>query len=182
MNYLDIIIVLPLLYGAIKGFLNGLVKEITGVLGLIIGVYVAVNFASYLYPKATEFLAGYEQFVPIIAFATLFVVSILAISLLGNILEKLTKILALGIIIRILGSIFGFLKAIILVSFVLFILTEHKLINQQIQKESVLLNPIQEGLVFIIPKINKHKNEALDAIETHTKKAKEEINKKVNSQ
>ena len=58
MNYLDIIIVIPLLYGLIKGFSNGLVKEITGLLGLIIGVYVAVNFSSYLYPKFTEFLGG----------------------------------------------------------------------------------------------------------------------------
>ena len=182
MNYLDIIIVIPLLYGLIKGFSNGLVKEITGLLGLIIGVYVAINFSSYLYPKFTEFLGGYEKFVPIITFTTLFVVSILAIRLLGNILDKLTRILALGIISRILGSIFGVLKIIVLFSFLLFVLTEHELINRQIQKESVLLSPIQDVSVLIIPKINKHKNEVLNTIEKNTKKAKKEIDKKVNPQ
>ena len=165
MNYLDIIIVIPLLYGLIKGFSNGLVKEITSLLGLIIGVYVAINFSSYLYPKFTEFLGGYEKFVPIITFTTLFIVSILAIRLLGNILDKLTRLLALGIISRILGSIFGVLKIIVLFSFLLFVLTEHELINRQIQKESVLLSPIQDVSVLIIPKINKHKNEVLDTIE-----------------
>ena len=182
MNYLDIIIVILLLYGLIKGFSNGLVKEITGLLGLIIGVYVAVNFSSYLHPKVTEFLEGYEKFVPIITFTTLFVVSALAILLLGNLLDKLTRLLALGIISRILGSIFGVLKIVVLFSFLLFVLTEHEVINRQIQKESILLNPIQDISALIIPKINKHKNEVLDAIEKNTKKAKKEIDKKVNPQ
>ena len=48
MNYLDIVIAIALLYGLVKGFTNGLIKEITGLLGLIIGVYVAINFSSYL--------------------------------------------------------------------------------------------------------------------------------------
>ena len=51
MNYLDIVIAILLLYGLIKGFTNGLIKEITGLLGLIVGVYVAINFSSYLNPK-----------------------------------------------------------------------------------------------------------------------------------
>jgi len=182
MNYLDIIIVIPLLYGIIKGFSNGLVKEITGLLGLIIGVYVAINFSSYLYPKFTEFLGGYEKFVPIITFTTLFIVSILAIRLLGNILDKLTRILALGIISRILGSIFGGLKIIVLFSFLLFVLPKHELINHQAQKESVLLNPIQKISALIIPKINKHKDTFLDKVEKNTEKVKEEIEKKVNTQ
>ena len=63
MNSLDIVIAIPLLYGLIKGFTNGLIKEITGLLGLIIGVYIALNFSYYLHPKFEEFLARYEQFV-----------------------------------------------------------------------------------------------------------------------
>ena len=51
MNYLDIIIAVPLLYGLIKGFSNGLVKEVTSLLALFIGVYVAINFSEYLEPK-----------------------------------------------------------------------------------------------------------------------------------
>ena len=134
MNYLDIIIAVPLLYGLIKGFSNGLVKEITGLLGLIIGVYVAINFSSYLHPRFTEFLGGYEQFVPIISFVTLLFVSILVIRLLGYFLDKLTKALALGIISRILGAIFGFFKIVVIFSFLLFVVTEYGLINTQTQK------------------------------------------------
>ena len=182
MNYLDIIIAAPLLYGLIKGFSNGLVKEITGLLGLIIGVYVAINFSSYLHPRFTEFLGGYEQFVPIISFATLLFVSILVIRLLGYFLDKLTKALALGIISRILGAIFGFFKIVVIFSFLLFIVTEYGLINTQTQKESVLLKPLQDITAIITPEINKHKDTFLDKVEKNTTKAKEEIEKKVNTQ
>ena len=182
MNYLDIIIAVPLLYGLIKGFSNGLVKEITGLLGLIIGVYVAINFSSYLHPRFTEFLGGYEQFVPIISFVTLLFVSILVIRLLGYFLDKLTKALALGIISRILGAIFGFFKIVVIFSFLLFIVTEYGLINTQTQKESVLFKPLKDVAAIITPEINKHKDTFLEKVEKNTNKAKEEIEKKVNTQ
>ena len=57
MNYLDIVIAIPLLYGLLKGFTNGLIKEITGLLGLIIGVYAAINFSAYLHPTIEEFVS-----------------------------------------------------------------------------------------------------------------------------
>ena len=157
MNYLDIVIAIPLLYGLIKGFTNGLIKEITGLLGLIIGVYVALNLSSYLHPKFEEVLGGYEQFIPIISFATLFIVSVLMIKILGYIIDKLTKALALGFVSRILGAIFGFLKVVVIFSFLLAIVSDYDLIDKNTQDESVLLKPIQEVSDLITPEINKHK-------------------------
>ena len=61
MNYLDIAIAVPLLYGLVKGFSNGLIKEITGLVSLIIGIYVAVNFSIFLEPHLSGIFAYYEQ-------------------------------------------------------------------------------------------------------------------------
>jgi len=176
MNYLDIVIAIPLLYGLIKGFTNGLIKEITGLLGLIIGVYVAINFSSYLHPKFEEVLGGYEQFIPIIAFATLFIVSVLMIKILGYIIDKLTKALALGFVSRILGAIFGFLKVVVIFSFLLAIVSDYDLIDKNTQDESVLLKPIQEVSDLITPEINKHKNTILDKVEESADEVKNKLN------
>ena len=176
MNYLDIVIAIPLLYGLIKGFTNGLIKEITGLLGLIIGVYVALNFSSYLHPKFEEILGGYEQFIPIIAFATLFIVSVLMIKILGYIIDKLTKALALGFVSRILGAIFGFLKVVVIFSFLLAIVSDYDLIDKNTQDESVLLKPIQEVSELITPEINKHKTTILDKVEKSTDEVKNKLN------
>ncbi len=178
MNYLDIIIVIFLLYAIIKGFANGLIKEVTNLTGLAIGAYIAINFSSYLYPKVSDLLLGHQEFVPLIAFTTLFVVSVLIIWILGNTLDKLTKILALGLISKILGSIFGGLKIVIISSFALVFLTQDDLINHQTQEESVLLVPLQKVSEYIIPKVNKHKNKILDKIE----KTEEQIENQIKSQ
>ena len=91
MNYLDIIIAIPLIYGFVKGFENGLIKEITGIIGIIFGLYIAIHFSPYLYPKAANFFDDQKQFIPIISFTTLFIVSLITIRLLGYIIDKFSK-------------------------------------------------------------------------------------------
>jgi membrane protein required for colicin V production len=182
MNYLDIVIVTPLLYGFVKGFTNGLIKEITGLLGLFIGVYVAISFSSYLHPKFEEFLGGYEQFIPIISFATLLVVSVIIIKKIGYIFDKLTKALALGFVSRLLGGVFGFLKIGIILTFLLSLVTDYELIDKQVKEKSVLIIPLQEVTKIIIPEINKHKKIIIEETKKSTVKAKNSLDKKINSE
>ena len=180
MNYIDIIIAAPILYGLIKGFSNGLIKEITGLLGLLIGVYIAINFSSYLHPKFTEVLGGYEKFIPIISFATLFIISVMMIKLLGYVLDKLTKSLALGFASKILGAIFGGLKVVVIFTFLLTIAIEYEFIDKNTEKNSVLIEPLKEISEIITPEINKHKNNILEKAKESTKKAKEKLDGKIN--
>jgi len=175
MNYLDIIIAVPLLYGLIKGFSNGLVKEVTSLLALLIGVYVAINFSEYLEPKFINILDGYHEFVPVLAFGVLFLVSVLCIKALGFIVDKLTKALALGIFSRLFGGVFGFLKVVVIFSFLLFIITDYNLVNKQTKEDSVLFEPLSDISRIITPQLKKHQS-ILDKIDKGTKKVKDKIN------
>ena len=179
MNYLDIIIAVSLLYGLIKGFSNGLVKEVTSLLALFIGVYVAINFSEYLEPKFIDILDGYQEFVPVLAFGILFLVSVLCIKALGFIIDKLTKALALGIFSRVLGGVFGVLKVVVIFSFLLFVITDYNLVNKQTKEDSVLFYPLTDVAKMITPQLKKHQS-ILDKIDKRTEKAKEKINQKIN--
>ncbi len=181
MNYLDIIIVIPLLYGLIKGFMNGLIKEVTGLLSLVVGIYVAVNFSDYLHPKFTEVLGGYEEFIPVISFATLFLISIILIKVLGYFADKLTNALALGIISRFLGSVFGVLKMVLLFSFLIVITNEYNLLDNKIKKKSVLYEPLKKTSDYITPQLKKHQS-FLDKIEDKAEEAKQKIEERLNVQ
>ena len=44
MSYLDIAIVIPFLYSTIKGFSNGLIKEVTGLIGFVFGCILLLTF------------------------------------------------------------------------------------------------------------------------------------------
>ena len=175
MNYLDIIIAVPLLYGLIKGFFNGLVKEVTSLLALFIGVYVAINFSEYLEPKFINILDGYHEFVPVLAFGVLFLVSVLCIKAIGFFVDKLTKALALGIFSRVFGGVFGFLKVVVIFSFLLFFITDYNLVNKQTKEDSVLFEPLTDVARIITPQLKKHQS-ILDEIDKGTEKVKEKIN------
>ena len=181
MNYLDIIITIPLVYGLIKGFSNGLIKEVTVLVALLVGVYVAINFSLYLEPKVEGMLGGYKKFVSIIAFAILFLISVLCIKSIGFFVEKLAKVLALGFISSFLGGIFGLLKVVVIFSFLLFIITDYHLVNKQTKDDSVLYKPLLNISKIITPKLNKPKS-LLYEIDKSVEKAKEKINQKINSQ
>ena len=175
MNYLDIIIAVPLLYGMIKGFYNRFVKEVTSLLALFIGVYVAINFSEFLEPKFIDILDGYKEFVPVLAFGVLFLVSVLCIKGLGFVIDKLTKALALGVFSRVFGGVFVFFKVVIIFSFLLFVINDYNLVNKQIKDDSVLFDPLTDVAKIITPQLKKHQS-ILDKINKGTKKVKEKIN------
>jgi len=175
MNYLDIIIAVPLLYGLIKGFFNGLVKEVTSLLAFFIGVYVAINFSEYLEPKFIDILDGYQEFVPVLAFGVLFLVSVLCIKTLGYFIDKLTKVLALGVFSRLFGGVFGFLKVVVIFSFLLFVINDYNLVNKQTKNGSVLFVPLTDVSKIITPQLKKHQS-ILDKIDKRAEKVKEKIN------
>ena len=175
MNYLDIIIAVPLLYGLIKGFSNGIIKEVTSLLGLFIGVYVAVNFSEFLEPKLINVLVGYQEFAPILAFGVLFLVSVLSVKVIGFVIDKLTKALALGVFSSIFGGFFGFLKVVVIFSFLLFFITDYKFVDEQTKKDSVLLDPLTDVAKIITPQLKKH-HSILNKIDKGTKKVKEKLN------
>jgi len=179
MNYLDIIIAIPLFYGLIKGFSNGIVKEVTSLLALFAGVYIAINFSEYLEPKFIDILDGYQQFVPLLAFGVLFLVTVLIIKTLGFFVDKLTKALALGVFSRVFGSVFGFLKVVVVFSFLLFLINDYNLVKKQTKETSVLFDPLTNVAKIITPQFKKHQS-ILDKMDIEAKKAKEKINQKIN--
>ena len=179
MNYLDIIIAAPLLYGLLKGFSNGIVKEVTSLSALLIGVYIAVNFSEFLEPKFIDILDGYQEFVPVLAFGVLFIVSVLCVKALGFVVDKLTQVLALGVFSRLFGGVFGFSKVVVIFSFLVFFITDYNLVNKQAKEDSVLFEPLVDIANIITPQLKKHQP-ILDKIDNEAKRAKDKINKKIN--
>ena len=177
MNYLDIAIAVPLLYGLIKGVANGLIKEITGLLSLVIGIYISVNFSNLLEPHLSGIFDNYEKFKPIIAFAVLFVATILIIKLIGTLANKLTKALALGFISRIFGAVFGLLKLALVVSFLLTMEARFELISNDTKQSSQLYQPTSNLLEILTPYFVAHKN-IFEKIQDTTKDATEKLKDK----
>ncbi|MDA9656341.1 CvpA family protein [Flavobacteriales bacterium] len=129
MNYLDIALVIPMVYGVIRGFSKGIVNEITSLAAIIVGVYLALNFSVYFEELLTDIISKISSdfaknekkaFIPIISFALIFLFSIISVKAIGSIIDKITNVLALGIISKIIGALFGFFKLCVILSCVIY--------------------------------------------------------------
>ena len=173
MNYLDIALVIPLVYGTVKGFSRGIVKEITSLVSLIIGVYIAVNFSIYFESYLVKIMEEYKGLVPLISFALVFFTTLVVIKILGHLFEKITNALALGIISKLVGAIFGCIKIAVLLSVLIFFEQKIEVIPKEVNKSSLLRPQLEKILVVITPKITEHQ----DFIKDIEKKANKATNK-----
>ncbi|MBC8464568.1 MAG: CvpA family protein [Bacteroidetes bacterium] len=155
MNYLDIILSIPLLWGLYKGLTKGIVKELASLLALLLGIYGAVHFSELAQPFLSENLSIDESFLPMIAFAATFIIIALLVRLVGLALDKLIKLVALGMVSRLLGGIFGVLKSAFVISALLLIFNtidyHLELIPNEQKKSSLLYQPISQMVPAILP-------------------------------
>lgn len=110
MSYLDIILLLPLVYGLIRGLMRGIVKEIFAIVGIILGIVVARMFAG----DAAVWLQQLSSWdvnllKPIAAFVIFMAVALLC-NLLAGLLTRLIKMISLSWVNRLVGGLFGVAK------------------------------------------------------------------------
>ena len=120
MNVFDIIVLICLSYGLIRGLIKGFVLEIAGVVALIIGVLGAFKFTSSLAIFIDSYIDLDPKIIQGVSFLLLFIAIVYGISLLAKMLTKTLQIIALGFLNRLVGGVFGLIKwTVILCAFVL---------------------------------------------------------------
>jgi len=109
MEILDIILFLPLLYGAWKGFQKGFIMELFTILALVVGLYAAFNFSDK-FSKHMRFGLETHSYMPAISFITLFLLVGAMVYFGGKALEQVLKIAQLSAFNKIIGASLGVLK------------------------------------------------------------------------
>lgn len=115
MTGIDIVLGGLLLYGLIKGLWKGLFSELASLVSLLVGIYVAIKFSG-LVGKMLEGHVDNPKYISIAAFAITFIAVVVGIILLAKVFTKLADFSGLGLINRILGGFFGFLKMVLILS------------------------------------------------------------------
>ena len=152
-NYLDLILALPILWGAYKGFTKGLIVELASLIGLLLGLYIGVNFSDFSASILSTHTNIDPKMLPIAAFSLTFLGVIIGVFIVAKIIEKVVNLIALKMLNKLAGACFGILKSALIFSALLFVFDTvdkqlHLLPNEQ--KESSLLYPIIQP---IAPKI-----------------------------
>lgn len=124
LNPLDIIILVIVGINIGVSAWRGLVREIFGLLAIILGIVIASHTYLGVGIQLNKFLSN-SNLANIIGFIVVFLLAAVLLSLVGQILSKVIKILLLGWINSLGGAIFGFIKGGLIVGIILIILSRY---------------------------------------------------------
>lgn len=155
LSNIDLIICLFLIVGLVKGFLKGFIRELAGLVAIILGIYGAVRFSYFTIDLIKDYIDTSPEKLTILAFILTFLFIIIIVLILSHLLTRLMKFMAMGLLNRLLGGIFGLLKWAVIISFLLvFFVSINKdweIIEQKDLEQSKLYHPLIELGETILP-------------------------------
>lgn len=159
MGFLDIIVCALLVFAFYKGVVNGLFIELASLISLVLGIYFAVKFSSFMKEILMEYVKWNPNSIQIVAFILTFIAVVIAIHLLGKFLTGIANFAFLGWLNKLGGGFFRVLKTVLIVSIVFSLFEKinynNYLAKQETLDNSIFFNPIQKIAGYIFPSIKK---------------------------
>ncbi len=155
MNYLDILLFIPIAYSAWRGFKKGFIIELFTLLALLVGIYAGIHFSDLMSDILRDKLGVSSKYLPAIAFTITFLGVGAMVFFGGKMLEKAIKVVALGPINKVAGLLFGAIKMLFVLSAVLVILEsideKNNFIPEDLKDSSLLYHPVKQTSLSAIP-------------------------------
>jgi len=161
MNFLDLILIIPLVIGGWRGFKRGLVIEVFTRLALLVGIYAGIHFSDYLSDILKEKMGFQSEYLPAISFTIILLMVGAMVYFAGKIIEKAVNIIALSMANKIAGMFFGLIKMLYIVSILLVLFEAYEdsenSKNSNVRQESLLYSPIKHVSLTTIPALKHSK-------------------------
>jgi membrane protein required for colicin V production len=161
MNYVDIILIIPLLWGLYKGFTKGLIIEAATLIAFGLAVWGSIKFHNFLSEWMHDSMGWESKYLPLVSFAVIFIGVLLIILGIAKLLEKIVRAVSLGFINKLGGAVFGMLKFGLLLSMIIFFLEainkSVSFIPAETKSSSLLYGHVQKIAPLVIPGLNESK-------------------------
>lgn len=175
MNYIDIILCIPLVWGLYKGFTKGLIVEAATFIAFGLGVWGGIRFSDLMAGKIKEWFSWDSPYLPVISFAITFLGIVILIYFIAKLIQRMVEGMALSSINKIGGAIFGALKFAMVMSVAIFVIDaleeSYPMVSFKTKEESLLYKPVGMIAPTLIPSLNNSKVGELMRDSTFTTKA-----------
>ncbi|MDA9041597.1 CvpA family protein [Flavobacteriaceae bacterium] len=139
MNFIDLIIIAIISFGIIRGYSKGLIVELSSFFGIFISFLIAGNIDNLLSQQIVKYINLNIDIVNIISFIIIFGLSYSLIIFFAKGFTKLAKIIYLGLLNSLMGSVFGGLKLLLILLIVTKVIFSINLLSFTIVSESSLM-------------------------------------------
>lgn len=137
MNLLDFLILIPICFFCYRGFVNGIIKEVLSIVGIILAVFLTFQYMDAVGSLIRPLFSENAGYIPFVSGALIFIGTVAAVQLIAYLAKKFLETVKLNFVNRLAGLAFGFLKSGIVISAILLILAGFNLPGQQARDNSV---------------------------------------------
>lgn len=159
MNIIDIIILIPLIYAAWKGFRKGFIIELFMLLALLVGIYAGIHFSDWTSDLIIQHFEIKGRYLPVIAFTITFIGVAALVYMAGKMLEQVIKVVQLGLVNRIFGLLFSVIKMVYILGILIVLIESYdergNFVPQQSKEDSSLYFPIKTITTSTIPSVGR---------------------------
>lgn len=159
MNAIDIVILIPVLWGFWRGFMKGAIMEAATLLAFFLGVWGGMHLSEGMSGYIYKWTNSTSPYVPLISFALVFVGILAAVFAVAKLVEKIVEKISLSIVNKLLGGAVGTLKYLLILSVLFFVVDRMEstieIIPKETKDKSLLYRPVAKIAPMIIPGMNK---------------------------
>jgi len=155
MSWIDLIAIVALAYGIIRGLMKGFVLQISSFIGVFIAIFVArLYYVDFSEPLRIWFDLDLCYAKPA-AFAVIFLAVVLLCHFIAVLIDKFLKIIALSWLNRIAGAVFGLLKMLIILSIMFNVMQSFgkktTIFPQKAVEKSIFFEPVKSIASAFMP-------------------------------
>jgi membrane protein required for colicin V production len=163
MNWLDLIIIVCIAIGLLKGLFDGFIKQVVSFIALVAAIFFAGQLAKLMRDSLLQFdffSSMSSGIFSAICYILAFSLIIIAIVLLGRVVDVAIKMTPAKVLNILLGGLFGALIWLFSLSILFNILfafdSQSRLITRQMQEKSVLYDSVKAVVPTIYPFIKEY--------------------------
>jgi membrane protein required for colicin V production len=163
MVWLDIVVLICLGFGLIKGLFDGLVRQLIAVVALFLAFVFSGAAAGYIRNFAVETMhwtaINDSPVVGPVCYIIAFVLIVAVLSLLGHLLDKIISVTPIVVLNKLGGAVFGLVLWLLCLSFALNTVEafdrDSDLISQDVKNQSFTYFPVKIALPTIYPHLHE---------------------------
>jgi len=145
MNGFDIIFLIVLVLGAWKGWSSGLLREVLGLIGIIVGLYLARLFYEQVGYQLAPHIGCSPSVANIMAFVLIWLGVPILLNIIGTLLTKVLEWLGVDSVNRLGGALVCIIKYGLLLGVLCNVLSITNLVTQEAQQSSILFGPFKQS-------------------------------------
>lgn len=159
MNWFDVLLFTPLVFGAYRGYTHGLILALFFFLAVILGLFVAFEYTDTLVILSQKYVGWSKSKLNPTIFIIVFLVIGASIYFIGQIIDKTMKLIKLSVLNKLLGATLGIVQWIYLTATILlYVLSndpDERIISSSNRNTSMAIPFYTEMLQTTIPKVSE---------------------------